>query len=147
MDYVHHTWLDAVAKDAAREYQIARDRYQGPSTIQQRGHHYEAIFRRALLGWLPPQYEVGTRKYLILERTVGGSIYTSETDLVIFHPSYARDLRERSEVLLSGVVAAFSVKSELTPTLLGEAITSARLTTRPLRTLGAEQNPRELCHH
>ncbi|MDV3135820.1 DUF6602 domain-containing protein [Mycobacterium sp. 29Ha] len=127
MEYAHHAWLDAVAKDAAREYQMVRDRFKSPDTIQERGHNYEAIFRRMLLGWLPPQYEIGTRKYLVLERSVGGAIHSAETDLVIFHPSYPRDLRERSEVLLSGVVAAFSVKSELSTTLLGDAITNARL--------------------
>ena len=53
--------------------------------------------------------------------------YSRETDLVIYHPSYPRELRERSEVLLSGVVAAFSVKSGRTTTHLRKAIAEARL--------------------
>jgi hypothetical protein len=124
--HVHHAWLAAIAEDAVREYEMVRDQLQGPGKTQQRGHNYEALFRRVLLGWLPPQYEIGTRKYLVLERSVDGLTYSAETDLVIYHPSYPRDLRERSEVLLSGVIAAFSVKSELSTGSLREAIAEAR---------------------
>ncbi|WP_329786446.1 DUF6602 domain-containing protein, partial [Mycobacterium intracellulare] len=74
-----------------------------------------------------PQYEIGTRKYLLLERDIDGETYSNETDLVIFHPSYPRELRERSEVLVAGVVAAFSVKSSLDAQVLQDAIAEARL--------------------
>ena len=106
---------------------MVRRSLAGPENIQQRGHHYEALWRRLLIGWLPPQYQIGTRKYLLLEHEVDGRTYSHETDLVIYHPSYPRELRERSEVLISGVVAAFSVKSRLENGDLAEAIAEARL--------------------
>jgi hypothetical protein len=126
MTQAHVRWLGAVADAVAEEYELTRRSLVGRSKTQQRGHHYEALFRRLLNGWLPPQYEVGTRKYLLLERAVNRHSYSRETDLVIFHPSYPRELRERSEVLLSGVIAAFSVKSELRKRDLQDAITEAR---------------------
>ncbi|BBZ43359.1 hypothetical protein MPRM_06400 [Mycobacterium parmense] len=127
MTQAHVRWLGAVADAVAAEYELTRRNLVGRARAQQRGHHYEALFRRLLQGWLPPQYEVGTRKYLLLERAVNRKSYSCETDLVIFHPSYPRELRERSEVLLSGVVAAFSVKSELSRGKLRDAITEARV--------------------
>jgi hypothetical protein len=127
MAQAHMRWLGAVADAVAAEYEFVRGNLVGIENAQQRGHHYEALFRRLLLGWLPPQYEIGTRKYLLLEREVNGESYSRETDLVIYHPSYPRELRERSEVLLSGVVAAFSVKSALRTEDLQEAITEAQL--------------------
>ncbi|GAA2567340.1 hypothetical protein GCM10010409_50610 [Mycolicibacterium diernhoferi] len=84
------------------------------------------MWRRFLQGWLPPHYEIGTRKYLVLEEPVDGSIYSSEVDLVVFHPAYPKQLRERSEVLVSGVVAAFSVKGQLKVSDLRAAIEEAR---------------------
>ena len=113
--HAHHAWLESVAREASHEYELVRKQLKGSGRTQQRGHDYEAIFRRLLLGWLPPQYEIGTHKYLVFEELVDGKAYSAETDLVVYHPSYPRALRERSEVLLSGVIAAFSVKSELRP--------------------------------
>jgi hypothetical protein len=127
MEHAHHAWLSAIAEEINSEYWQVRRKLEGPENTQQRGHHYEALFRRMLLRWLPPQYEIGTRKYLLLEHGVDGEIYSKETDLVIFHPSYPRELRERSEVLLAGVVAAFSVKSALDAQVLQDAIAEARL--------------------
>lgn len=127
MEHAHHAWLSALAEDINAEYWQVRRKLEGPENIQQRGHHYEALFRRLLLRWIPPQYEIGTRKYLLLERDIDGETYSNETDLVIFHPSYPRELRERSEVLVAGVVAAFSVKSSLDAQVLQDAIAEARL--------------------
>lgn len=50
-----------------------------------------------LLDWLPPQYDVGKRKYLLLE-TEDGPARTKEHDLVVFHPCYPMDLRDRDDV-------------------------------------------------
>lgn len=108
VEQAHHAWLAAVAASVAEEYCAARAKLAGPKNAQQRGHHYEALFRRLLLGWLPPPYEVGTRKYLLLEREVKGRSFSHETDLVIFDPAYPRELRERSEILLSGVLLRLS---------------------------------------
>jgi hypothetical protein len=127
MEHAHHAWIGAVAQAVAAEYTAAREKLAGPENIQQRGHAYEALFRRLLSGWLPPQYEIGMRKYLLLEREINGNSFSHETDLVIFNPSYPRELRERSEVLLSGVVAAFGIKSELDPAGLKEAIEEAAM--------------------
>lgn len=124
MKHPHHAWLQAVADDVENEYQLVSSTLKGPSNTQQRGHYYEALFRRLLVGWLPPQYEIGTRKYLVLE--AGKRQFSGETDLVIFHPSYPHGLRQRSEVLVSGVVAAFSVKSALTTKELKDAVDEAR---------------------
>jgi len=64
------------------------------------------------LEWLPPQYDVGKRKYLLLETEDGASV-TKEHDLVVFHPHYPMSLRENDGVLASGVAAAFSLKRRL----------------------------------
>jgi hypothetical protein len=55
---------------------------------------------------LPPQYELGKRKYLLLE-TPDGPTVTPETDLVVFYPHYPEKLRTKESVLASGVAAAF----------------------------------------
>ncbi|WP_420802566.1 DUF6602 domain-containing protein [Streptomyces cavernae] len=79
------------------------------SDPQRAGHGGEGTWARILSEWLPPTYEVATRKYIIPEE--GND--TSETNLIIFQPSYPQALRVREEVLASGVAAAFSVKLTL----------------------------------
>ncbi|WP_353806672.1 DUF6602 domain-containing protein [Mycobacterium sp.] len=84
---------------------MARD----PGEIQRIGHTNESEWVGALRKWLPPQYDIGTRKYILLEDEGGGKV-TKETDLVIFHPAYPIELRTKASVLAGGVAAAFSVK-------------------------------------
>lgn len=133
----HHRWLAAVGDDIQREYEAARaaavgTRQHSGKSIQRRGHLYESLWRRLLLGWLPPAYEVATRKYLVLGDEHGESRMSPEIDLVIFNPNYPRHLRDRSEVLVSGVVAAFSVKGQLTKRHLSSAVTEAAILRRGL---------------
>ena len=73
---------------------------------QRAGHGGEGTWRRFLQDWLPPAYEVGTRKYIVPEEGEDGF----ETDLVVFAPAYPKRLRDREEILGAGVAAAFSVK-------------------------------------
>ncbi|WP_367667011.1 DUF6602 domain-containing protein [Streptomyces sp. DG2A-72] len=105
---VHHRWLQSVEEDIQREY--ARLHEAARSDPQRAGHGGEGTWRRILGDWLPPQYEVATRKYIIPE-VPDGDVF--ETDLVVFQPSYPQALRQREEVLASGVAAAFSVKLTL----------------------------------
>ena len=62
-----------------------------------------------LTDWLPPEYQVEKRKYILLE-TDDGLKMTKETDLVVFYPHYPKNLRDKPAVLASGVAAAFSVR-------------------------------------
>lgn len=57
---------------------------------------------------------------------VDGKSRTGEVDLVLFHPAYPQRLREEQEVLVSGVVAAFSVKTTLDKPGLREAMDFAK---------------------
>ena len=93
--------------------------------MQESGHRAEAAWKQFLEAWLPPQYEIGTRKYIVADTASGGA-KSRETDLVVFHPSYPRMLRENTTVLASGVVAAFSVKLTLDSAGLSEAVESAQ---------------------
>ncbi|MEU8531716.1 DUF6602 domain-containing protein [Streptomyces parvulus] len=104
---VHHSWLRAVEQDIQQEY--TRLHGAARSDPQRAGHGGEGTWARILSDWLPPAYEVATRKYIVPE--TGDDLF--ETDLIIFRPSYPRALRVREEVLASGVAAAFSVKLTL----------------------------------
>jgi hypothetical protein len=78
------------------------------------------------LEWLPPQYDVGKRKYLLLE-TEDGPSATKEHDLVVFHPHCPISLRENDGVLASGVAAAFSLKRTITRRGITEAYEDAAI--------------------
>jgi hypothetical protein len=67
---------------------------------------------------------------LILEREVDGKSRTGEVDLVLFHPAYPERLRKEQEVLVSGIVAAFSVKTTLDKPGLREAMDFAAFARR-----------------
>jgi hypothetical protein len=107
MGHVHHEWLDKVTQDIADDY--ARLHRAAQDDPQRAGHGGEGTWLRFLQDWLPPSYEVGTRKYIVSEE--GGDLF--ETDLVIFTPAYPTRLREREEILPAGVAAAFGVKLTL----------------------------------
>jgi len=81
----------------------------GRDDPQRTGHGGETTWKRTLEDWLPPSYEIGTRKYILPE--VGDDCF--ETDLVVFSPAYPAKLRQRHEVMAGGVAAAFSVKLTL----------------------------------
>jgi len=88
---------------------------------------------RLLTDWLAPQYEFGFRRYLLFEQEVHGKSRSGEIDLVLFHPSYPKRLRDQTEVMISGVVAAFNVKLTLTPDGLSEAAEMAALLRRGMK--------------
>lgn len=107
MSAVHQEWLRKWEREVQEEY--SRLHARATSDPQAAGHGGEATWVRLLQEWLPPAYEVGTRKYIVPEE---GSD-TFETDIVVFSPGYPQRLREREEVLAGGVAAAFSVKLTL----------------------------------
>lgn len=109
MIHEHHQWLadvnDSIVKSYKRDQAMARQR----KTVQRTGHRVESRWDDVLSDWLPPQYEIGKRKYLLLE-TDDGPTVTKETDLVVIHPHYPKKLRTKESILASGVAAAFSVR-------------------------------------
>lgn len=109
MIHEHHQWLEDVNKSIVESYERDQDMARQPGRIQQTGHRVESRWGDVLTDWLPPQYEIGKRKYLLLE-TDDGPTVTKETDLVVFHPHYPEKLRAKESVLASGVAAAFSVR-------------------------------------
>lgn len=120
------TWFDEFTRRLAEDYVRARNRYvesHGASN-QEAGHIGEAGWRRVLEQWLPPQYHVGTRKYLVADSRAGAAL-SKEVDLIVYHPSYPQGFRDQPHVLASGVVAAFSVKMTLDAAGIREACESA----------------------
>lgn len=92
-----------------RDYTREQEDIAGkPDRIQELGHRVEARWARVLTEWLPPDYEVATRKYILLE--TDDRKMTKETDIVVFHPHYPKNLRSKKPVLASGIAAAFSVR-------------------------------------
>jgi hypothetical protein len=96
---------NSIVESFNREQAAASER----GRAQEVGHGGESTWIRALTQWLPPQYAMERRKYLLLE-TDNGPRMTKETDLVVFHPQYPTGLRDNHLLLASGVAAAFSVK-------------------------------------
>ncbi|MBF6322350.1 DUF6602 domain-containing protein [Nocardia cyriacigeorgica] len=133
MIHEHHDWLVDVAAEMSREYEKARALAARASGVQHAGHKGEAAWANALHAWLPPQYEIGKRKYILLEDDSTGVNKSAETDLVIFQPSYPERLRARDEILVSGVAAAFSVKNSLDRSGISEAIKEAATVRRATR--------------
>lgn len=119
----HLRWLRQTATQMSEEYDEVFARLsESHNRIQESGHQIEAAWQKFLVGWLPPQYEVQTRKYIIGEiDTVEPS---EETDLVILRPTYPTALRDKHQVLAGGVAAAFSVKSTLRRKSVYEAAAS-----------------------
>lgn len=121
----HEEWLKKAGDDVQAEYERIREFALRPSGIQQSGHEAESVWQGLLEAWLPPGYRIGVRKYLIFETPVDGRWQSRETDLIVFHPAYPEALRSRPQVLISGVVAAFSVKLTLDRRAISEAVTDA----------------------
>jgi uncharacterized protein DUF6602 len=75
------------------------------------GHGGEASWAELLRNWLPPHYEVTTRRYILFEEE--GAPEPRETDVIIYSPGYPKGFRGREEVLAGGVAAAFNVRLTL----------------------------------
>lgn len=119
MGHVHHEWLKDASHDIERDYQRLFHKAARPGATQEVGHQNEELWATFLSNWLPPQYEVTTRKYIV--GTVDTKNEPFETDIVVFHPGYPRKLREKSRVMAAGVAAAFSTKLTIRPEGLREA--------------------------
>ncbi|MCV7286881.1 hypothetical protein H7J87_16265 [Mycolicibacterium wolinskyi] len=120
MDHEHHQWLEDVNNSIVESYEREQDLARQPKNIQQAGHRVESRWEEVLADWLPPQYEIGKRKYILLE-TEDGPAVTKEQDLVVYYPHYPSGLRKKASVLASGLAAAFSVKRTITRKALDEA--------------------------
>lgn len=109
MIHKHHEWLkdvnDSIVRDYEREQEMARTK----GRAQETGHVVESLWDGVLAEWLPPQYEVDKRKYILLEDEDGTSL-PKETDILVYHPHYPEKMRTRPYILASGVAAAFSVR-------------------------------------
>ena len=126
MNHEHHQWLADVNQQIVESYVRDQEMAQQPKNIQRLGHRVESRWHKVLLEWLPPQYDVGKRKYLLLETEDGPSV-TKEHDLVVFNPHYPMSLRENDGVLASGVAAAFSLKRTVTRKSITEAYEDAAI--------------------
>lgn len=109
MIHEHHEWLSDLNRSVVESFEREQAAASGWGHAQETGHGVESNWDEVLTDWLPPQYEIGKRKYLLLE-TGGGVERTKETDLVVFHPHYPKKLRKKHHVLASGIAAAFSVR-------------------------------------
>ena len=126
MAHRHHKWLTDVSKQMHSDFEEAHAEASKRGGAQQSGHNSEAAWVAFLKDWLPQGYGIGTRKYILFETDPGdGSEVSAETDIVVFHPSYPEALRDRPNVLLSGIVAAFSVKLTLDKAGIREAVKEA----------------------
>jgi hypothetical protein len=94
----HHQWLADVNEDIVTQYERDHVIARQAKNIQRTGHKVESRWDGVLRDWLPPQYEIGKRKYLLLE-TEDGPPISAETDIVIFHPHYPEKLRVKESVL------------------------------------------------
>lgn len=123
----HILWLQRTARQMSEEYVEAFQATSGTSgRVQETGHTIEAGWKSFLTNWLPPHYEVKTRKYIVGEVDTGEN--REETDIVILRPNYPKSLREETQILAGGVAAAFSVKATLRAGSIAEAAAScARL--------------------
>lgn len=134
MGHAHHQWLEDASADIERDYKRLYSKAAKSGTTQEVGHENEAVWATFLSNWLPPQYEVTTRKYIV--GTLDTADNPFETDLIVFHPGYPRKLREKSQVMAAGVAAAFSTKLTIRPNGLREAAGQSASLQRALRPAG-----------
>lgn len=116
----HHRWLADTKEKIRSDYERLHAEAQNQQS-QRAGYGSEASWADLLGKWLPPDYEVARNKYIIPEQ--GSDAF--ETDLVIFSPSYPDALRQREEVIVGGVVAAFSCKLTLDAAGLADGLDRA----------------------
>ncbi len=138
MIHKHHEWLADANADIIKTFEREQATASESGHAQETGHSVESNWDDVLTDWLPPQYEIGKRKYLMLE-TDDGAPLTKETDLVVFHPHYPTKLRKKSHVLASGVAAAFSVKRTVGRKDIVEAYEDAAALRRGMRLRGVDQ--------
>lgn len=115
--------FEALAKQMARD--MADDYGVAFASAQRRnpnkaGHEGEASWASLLKKWFP-RHHVVTRKYI-----VGPGGGTNEIDLLVLKPDYPEYLHDRSDVLISGVAAAFSCKTTLRDGHIEEALVQKR---------------------
>lgn len=130
MAHEHHHWLEAASESIRSDWNRQRELARHAERTQQVGHEHETTWSKFLENWLPPQYEVATRKYIVGTHLNQGR--PSETDVVIFRPSYPRQLRRETHIMAAGVAAAFSVKLTLKSAGLREAVKSSASLQRSL---------------
>lgn len=136
----HITWLRRTARQMSEEYEEAFEATSKNSgRAQETGHVIERGWKTFLTNWLPPQYEVTTRRYIVGEVDTGDN--REETDIVVLRPNYPKSLRGEAHVLAGGVAAAFSVKSTLQSKSIYEAAESCARLDRSLST--REGTPRK----
>ena len=124
---VQAAWFRTFGREILESY----DRLHEDATadFQRAGHGGESAWVAILKNWLPPSYEVVTRKYIIPE--MGNDVF--ETDIVVLNPSYPPALRVREQILPGGVAAAFSVKLTLNAAGIRDGIDRAVRLRRALR--------------
>lgn len=132
MDHEHHQWLADVNETIVKAYEREQAIVREARNVQKVGHGVESIWDEVLSAWLPPQYAIGKRKYLLLE-TEDGPAETKEHDLVVFFPHYPDVLRKKHKVLASGVAAAFSVKRTIDRNAIVEAFEDAAVLRRGMK--------------
>lgn len=138
MIHEHHEWLTDVNNSIVESFEREQATASEQGRAQETGHAVESNWDEVLTDWLPPHYEVGKRKYLMLE-TEDGAPLTKETDLVIFHPHYPTKLRKKHHVLASGVAAAFSIKRTVGRKDMVEAYEAAIALRRGMKIREADQ--------
>jgi hypothetical protein len=104
-----HEWFHAVADEVQSDWE--RLRAKAVEDVQKAGHGGEATWAELLRKWLPSNYEVATRKYILFETEDAPE--PSETDIVVYSPGHPEAFRGREEVFAGGVAAAFSVRLTL----------------------------------
>ncbi|NYJ73183.1 DUF6602 domain-containing protein [Allobranchiibius huperziae] len=117
-------WMAAADREIQENYAENHAKAREPKRIQQTGHAAERAWGQLLERWLPPQYEIAYRRYILPEIEVD-EYEIRETDIVILRPGYPQALRNKEEVLAAGVLAAFSVKLTLDGPGLAEGIAEA----------------------
>lgn len=103
----HAKWFRSFRNKISEDY--ARLHKEALGDVQRAGHGGESTWVGVLKDWLPPAYDVVTRKYIVPE--IGAKKF--ETDIVVLFPSYPVHLRANEDILAGGVAAAFSVKLTL----------------------------------
>jgi len=102
-DQPHHRLLEETLGEIQCDYMRLHDVAQ--EDPQRAGHGGEGTWADLLRKWLPSQYEVATRRYIVPE--LGDDCF--EMDVVIFSPGCPPALRAKEEVMAGTVAAAFAV--------------------------------------
>ncbi|CAM3420836.1 DUF6602 domain-containing protein [Nocardioides dubius] len=111
--------MQSVADGIQRDYEQAKE-YARRRDPQRAGHHAEATWVQLIDRW-GAGWPVVKRRYI-----VGPWGETGEVDLIVLRPDYPSALRHESDVLVSGVAAAFSCKSTLRSPDIADAIEQKR---------------------